>query len=66
MALRVRGEEEGDLLKWCERGAGDGIVGEEVREGRNDGGAMGGAVGAGSRGVRHPGLGGQWGQRRSW
>ena len=42
-------------MEWCECVAGEGIVGEEVREGRDDGGALRGAVDAGeSRGVRHP------------
>jgi hypothetical protein len=38
---RVRGEEEGDLLEWCECGADEGVVSKEVGawEGRDDGGA---------------------------
>jgi hypothetical protein len=27
---RVRGEEEGDLLEWCECGADEGVVSKEV------------------------------------
>jgi hypothetical protein len=64
VAPRVRSEEEGDLLKWCERSAGEGIVGEEVGEGRDDGGAQGGAVGAWISSPRV--LGGQGEQRLSW
>ena len=49
-------KEEGDLLKGCERGAGEGILGDELGEGRDDGGALGGAVGGRrSLGVRTPG-----------
>ena len=43
---RVRGKEKGDVLKWCERCAGEGIVGDEVGEGRDYGVALGGVVGA--------------------
>ena len=32
---RVRGKEKGDVLKGCERCAGEGIVGEGVGEGRD-------------------------------
>jgi hypothetical protein len=60
---RVRSKEKGDLWKGCECGAGEGIVGKEVGEGRDNGVALGGAVGAGKNHVefRHPGglLGGQ-------
>jgi hypothetical protein len=31
---RIRGKNKGDVLKGCERRAGEGIVGEEVGEGR--------------------------------
>jgi hypothetical protein len=41
---RVRGKEKGDVLKWCERCAGEGIVGDEVGEGRDYGVALGGVV----------------------
>jgi len=44
---RVRSTEKGDLLMGCEDGAGKGIVGEEVGEGRDYGVAEGGVVGAG-------------------
>jgi hypothetical protein len=44
---RVRSKEKGDLLMGCERGAGKGIVGKEVGEGRGYGVALGGVVGAG-------------------
>jgi hypothetical protein len=30
MVPRIRGKKKGDVLKGCERGAGEGIVGEEV------------------------------------
>ena len=44
---RVRSKEKGDLLMGCERGAGKGIVGMEVGEGRGYGVALWGVVGAG-------------------
>ncbi len=34
-------------MEWCECCAGEGIVDKEVREGRDDGGVLRGAVGAG-------------------
>ena len=48
---RVRSKEKGDLLKGCECGARKGIVSKEVGEGRNNGVALGGSVGAGKNHV---------------
>ena len=44
-------KEKGDLLKGCERGAGKGILGKKVGEGRDDGLPLGSAVGAGKNDV---------------
>ncbi len=44
---RVRSKEKGDLLKGCECGTRKGIVSKEVGEGRDNGVALRGAVGAG-------------------
>ena len=38
MVPRFRSKDKGDLLMGCERGAGKGIVGEVVGEGRDYGG----------------------------
>ena len=56
---------EGDLLEGCDRGPGVCEVGEEEGEGRDDGVARAGAVGAGEDHVELVARG-QWGQRRSW
>ena len=48
---RVLSQEKGDLLKGCERGAGKGILGKKVGEGRDDGLPLGSAVGAGKNDV---------------
>jgi hypothetical protein len=48
---RVRSKEKGDLLKGCECGARKGIVGKKVGEGRDNGVALGGLVGAGKNHV---------------
>ena len=48
---RVRSKEKGDLLKGCECGTGKGVAGKEVGEGRDNGVALGGAVGAGKNHV---------------
>jgi hypothetical protein len=47
------------VLKGCERGAGEGIVCEEVGEGRDDGVALGGVVEAGTWSSSPRVLGGQ-------
>jgi hypothetical protein len=57
---RVLSQEKGDLLKGCECGVGKGITGKEVGEGRDDGVALGGAVGAGKNHVKFFADGGGW------
>jgi hypothetical protein len=58
---RVRSKEKGDLLKGSECGSLKGLVGKEVGEGRDDGMALGGEVGADKNHVEfvNPGV---WGQ----